>query len=158
VMSIPDEPMRQYFTLLTELPMDEVDRLLAPGVNPRDAKEVLGKAIAGQYNGAEAAERAAAQFRRRAAGEDPDEITDAPLDPTKLDPEGRIPAFALLRELRLESSGANARRVIQQGGMTVGPDREVVPDPMTLIAVTDGLIVRVGKNKIVRVRISRPAP
>ena len=34
VMSIPDEPMRQYFTLLTELPLAEVDRLLAPGVNP----------------------------------------------------------------------------------------------------------------------------
>ncbi len=68
VMSVPDEPMRQYFTLLTELPMDEVDRLLAPGVNPRDAKEVLGKAIVEQYNGAEAAEQAAAEFRRRAAG------------------------------------------------------------------------------------------
>ncbi len=153
VMSVPDEPMRQYFTLLTELPMDEVDRLLAPGVNPRDAKEVLGKAIAGQYNGAEAAERAAAEFRRRAAGEDPDEIPDAPLDASKLDPAGRIPAFALLRELRLESSGANARRVIQQGGMTVGPDRQAVPDPMTLIAVTDGLVVRVGKRKIVRVKL-----
>src|SRR5580693_1032242 len=63
VMSIPDEPMRQYFTLLTELPMDEVDRLLGPKINPRDAKEVLGRAIAGQYNGAEAAERAAAEFR-----------------------------------------------------------------------------------------------
>src|SRR3954454_17753626 len=39
VMSIPDEPMRQYFTLLTDIPLDQVDRLLAPGVNPRDAKE-----------------------------------------------------------------------------------------------------------------------
>ncbi len=47
VMSIPDEPMRQYFTLLTDLPLAEVDRWLAPGVNPRDAKEALGKAIVG---------------------------------------------------------------------------------------------------------------
>src|SRR5437764_3392833 len=28
VMSIPDEPLRQYFTLLTDLPLEEVDRLL----------------------------------------------------------------------------------------------------------------------------------
>ena len=56
VMSIPDEPMRQYFTLLTDLPLAEVDRLLAPGVNPRDAKEVLGKAIVSQYHGPEAAD------------------------------------------------------------------------------------------------------
>src|SRR5262249_10680785 len=72
IMSIPDEPMRPYFTLLTGLPMDEVDRLLAPGVNPRDAKELLGKAVVAQYHGADAAERAAEGFRRRAAGEDPD--------------------------------------------------------------------------------------
>ena len=34
VMSIPDEPMRQYFTLLTDLPLAEVDRLLGPGRQP----------------------------------------------------------------------------------------------------------------------------
>ena len=44
-MSIPDEPLRQYFTLLTDIPLAEVDRLLAPGVNPRDAKEVLARTI-----------------------------------------------------------------------------------------------------------------
>src|SRR3954449_8722566 len=77
VMSIPDEPMLQYFTLLTDLPLAEVGQFLAPGVNPRDAKEVLGKAIVAQYHGADAADRAAAAFRRRASGEDPEEIPDA---------------------------------------------------------------------------------
>ena len=48
IMSIPDEALRQYFTLLTDIPMPEVDRWLGPGVNPRDAKEVLGKAIVAQ--------------------------------------------------------------------------------------------------------------
>jgi tyrosyl-tRNA synthetase len=158
VMSVPDEPMRQYFTLLTELPLEEVDRLLAPGVNPRDAKEVLGKAIVGQYHGAEAAERAASEFRRRAAGEDPDEIPDVPLDASKLDAEDRIPVFVLLRELGLETSGANARRVIEQGGMTIGPERRAITDPKALIVVTDGLIVRVGKRKIVRVKLVSPGP
>jgi tyrosyl-tRNA synthetase len=158
VMSIPDEPMRQYFTLLTELPMDEVDRLLAPGVNPRDAKEVLGKAIAGQYNGAEAADRAAAEFRRRAAGEDPEEIPDAWLDASKLDPDGRILAFVLIKEIGLRSSSSDARRLVEQGGVTIGPDRQPVADPKALIVVTEGLIVRGGKHKIVRVRIRHQAP
>ncbi|KAJ3049241.1 hypothetical protein HK102_012535, partial [Quaeritorhiza haematococci] len=45
IMSVPDEPMAQYFTLLTDLPAEEVKALLAPGSNPRDAKEVLGKAV-----------------------------------------------------------------------------------------------------------------
>ena len=76
IMSVPDEPMRQYFTLLTEVPLEEIDRLLAAGVNPRDAKEALGKAIVAQYHGDEAADDAAEQFRRRAAGEDPDVIPE----------------------------------------------------------------------------------
>ena len=61
IMSVPDEPMKQYFTLLSEVPLEEVDRLLSPDVNPRDAKEVLGKAIVAQYHGEEAALRAAAR-------------------------------------------------------------------------------------------------
>jgi tyrosyl-tRNA synthetase len=158
VMSVPDEPMRQYFTLLTELPLEDVDRLLAPGVNPRDAKEVLGKEIVRQYHGAAAAERAAAEFRRRAAGEDPEEIPDVRLDTGQLDAEGRVPAFVLVKELGLESSTSNARRVIAQGGMTVGPERRAISDPKALIHVHDGLIVRVGKRKIVRVRLMGPEP
>jgi tyrosyl-tRNA synthetase len=154
IMSVPDGPMRQYFTLLTELPFEEVDRLLAAGVNPRDAKEVLGKSIVAQYHGDEAAERAAAEFRRRAAGEDPVEIPDVPLDPALLDAEGCLPAFVLVKELGLESSTSNARRVIAQGGMTVGPERQGISDPKASIHVMDGLIVRVGKRKIVRVKLA----
>jgi tyrosyl-tRNA synthetase len=153
LMSIPDQPMRQYFTLLTELPLAEVDRLLAPEVNPRDAKEVLASAIVAQYHGEAAASRAAADFRRRTAGEDPDNIADLFLDASQLDSEGRVPAFILLREVGLESSSSNARRVIEQGGFNVGERREVITDPKALIFVSDGLIIRVGKVKIGRIRL-----
>lgn len=153
VMSIPDEPMRQYFTLLTDLPMPEIDALLAPGVNPRDAKEALGRAIVSQYHGAVAAGQSAAEFRRRAAGEDPDEIPDIALSADKLDAEGRVPAPILIKELKLDTSTSNARRVIEQGGFNVGPERETISDPKALIYVSDGLIVRVGKRKIARIRL-----
>jgi tyrosyl-tRNA synthetase len=155
IMSIPDEPMRQYFTLLTELPLSEVDQLLSPGVNPRDAKEALGKSIVAQYHGAEAAERAATAFRRRSAGEDPDVVVEVVLAADKVDADGRIPAFVLLKELGLETSTSNARRVIEQGGMNIGPERDVITDPKTLVTVHDGLIVRVGKRKIVRVAVGK---
>ena len=202
VMSVPDEPMRQYFTLLTELPMEVVDELLAPDVNPRDAKEVLAELIVSQYHPeqvpstvgdpgvpdspahqftivkqppdsqgqhrtkvympylttSKAAKSAAAAFDRRAAGEDPLEIPEARLDVAKLSTEGKIPAFVLIKELGLESSGSNARRVIEQGGLTIGPDRQAVSDPKSLIDVSNGLIVRVGKRKIVRVRIAQDGP
>jgi tyrosyl-tRNA synthetase len=155
IMSVPDEPMRQYFTLLTELPLHEVDRLLAPDVNPRDAKEVLGKSIVAQYHGDHAADQAAAEFRRRASGEDPDDVADVALASTKLDAQGRIPGPNLIKELGLESSTSNARRVIEQGGFNVGvgPSRQTINDVKALITVHDGLIVRVGKRKIARVRL-----
>jgi tyrosyl-tRNA synthetase len=153
IMSIPDESMRQYFTLLTDMPMKDCDDLLAPGINPRDAKEALGKAIVSQYHGIEEAERAAAEFRRRALGEDPDQIPEIALPADKLDAERRIPAPTLIKELNLESSTSNARRVIEGGGFNIGPHRETVADPKALISVSDGLIVRVGKRKIARVRL-----
>jgi len=155
IMSIPDEPMKLYFTLLTDLPLEEVDQLLGPGVNPRDAKEALGKAIVAQYHGEEAADRAAAEFRRRAAGEDPEVIPDVTLAADKLDAQSRIWAPALIKELGLESTTSSARRLIEQGGFSVGIGgaRETITDVKALVSVSDGLIVRVGKRKIARVRL-----
>ena len=153
VMSIPDGPMRQYFTLLTDLPLAEVDRLLGPGVNPRDAKEVLGKAIVAQYHGDSAAEAAAAAFRKRSEGLDPDEIPEVVVPRDQLDAAGRMPIPRLIVALGLETSTSNGRRVVEQGGVTMGPDRTPITDSKAAIDVTDGLIVRVGKRKIARVRI-----
>jgi len=153
VMSIPDGPIRQYFTLLTDLALAEVDRLLGPGVNPRDAKEVLGKAIVAQYHGAAEAEAAAAAFRKRSEGLDPDEIPEVTVPRDQLDPEGRISIPRLIVALGLETSTSNGRRVVEQGGVNVGPDRTPVADFKSLIAVTDGLIVLVGKRKIARVKL-----
>src|SRR5262249_26765400 len=74
LMSIPDEPLRQYFTLLTDLPLAEIDRWLVPGVNPRDAKEALARTIVAELTTAAEADAAAAEFRRRTHGIDPDVI------------------------------------------------------------------------------------
>ena len=153
VMSLPDGPMRQYFTLLTDLDTAEIDRLLAAEVNPRDAKEVLGRAIVAEYHGAAAAEAAAAEFRRRAKGEDPEEIPEVALSRDLLDASGTIPAPRLIVALGLESSTSNARRSIEGGGFNVGPDRTVVRDVQALVEVHDGMIVRVGRRKLARVRI-----
>jgi tyrosyl-tRNA synthetase len=153
VMSVPDEPLRQYLTLLTDLSASEIDALLAPGTNPRDAKDRLARRIVAFYHGEEAAAHAADAFRKRAAGEDPDEIPEVALPPSTVDPDGCMPGPKLIVALALESSTSNARRVIQGGGVTVGDDREPVTDPSARVPVYDGLIVRVGKRRIARVRI-----
>src|SRR4051794_15605381 len=153
LMSIPDEPLEQYFTLLTDLPLAEVDRWLAPGVNPRDAKETLARAIVAGLTSPADADAASAEFRRRTHGEDPAEIPERPVPRDQLDAEGRLQAARLIVALGLEKSTSDARRVIDGGGVTIGPERSAVTDPKTLIEVRDGLIVRVGKTgrKIARV-------
>jgi len=153
VMSLPDGPMRQYFTLLTDLPIAEVDALLGEGVNPRDAKEVLGKAVVAQYHGAEAAGGAAEAFRRRAKKLDPDVIPEKTVE-AAVSGGGPIPLARLMVELGLESSISNSRRAIEQGGVTIGPDRAIVTDPKATIELVDGLIVRSGKRRIVKVRLT----
>jgi len=151
LMSIPDEAMRQYFTLLTDIPLAEVDRLLGPESNPRDAKEALGKAIVTQYAGQAKADEAALEFRRRSEGLDPAEIPEIAIPSGEVDPSGRVTMPRLIVLLGFESSTSNARRVMEGGGVNIGSERTVITDPKAMIEVTSGLIVRVGKRKIARV-------
>lgn len=151
IMSIPDAAMRQYFTLLTDIPLAEVDQLLGPDLNPRNAKETLGKTIVTQYWGSDRASEAADEFRRRSEGQDPSEVPDVRIAASQLDADGKIQVPRLIVLLGLESSTSNARRAMEQGGVNVGSDRTRVTDPKARIDVSSGLIVRVGKRKIARV-------
>ncbi len=55
--------------------------------------------------------------------------------------------------MNLAASGNEARRLVQGGGVTIGPDREKVTDPNFLVPVTQGLIVRVGSKEVLRVKL-----
>ena len=154
VMSIPDEPMRQYFTLLTDLPMAGDRRACSrPESTPGTPRKCWVRRSSRNIT-----------ERRQPSGRPPSSAGGPPArTPTrfptsrsaadKLDAEGRIPAPILIKELGLDSSTSNARRVIEQGGFNVGPERETISDPKALIYVSDGLIVRVGKRKIARIRL-----
>jgi tyrosyl-tRNA synthetase len=67
--------------------------------------------------------------------------------------DGKIGICKLLVLLHLASSNNEARRSVTGGAVTFGPEREKVTDPTTNVVVTDGLIVRVGKRQVVRVRL-----
>ncbi|MHC5537248.1 tyrosine--tRNA ligase [Singulisphaera rosea] len=154
IMSIPDEPLRQYFTLLTDVSFDEIDRWLGPGVNPRDAKEALAKTIIAGLTNQDEADAAAAEFRKRAQGKDPDVIPEVTIPADQVDGEGRIPLPRLIVVLGFETSTSNARRVLEGGGVSLGDDRAKVVDHKHLVELRDGLIVRSGKRNIARVRLS----
>jgi tyrosyl-tRNA synthetase len=153
LMSIPDSCMRMYFELLTDRPIDEVQRLLAPDAHPRDAKVALAKDIVEQYHGSPAADAAAGEFDRRfREKQDPAEIPEVVIPLSELK-DGRIRIARLLVLAGLAPSTSEGRRLVSQGGITFGPDRERVSDPKGEIAVSDGLLIRVGSRRIARIRI-----
>ena len=154
-MSLPDTLMREWFTLLTERSAEEIARLTdAQSVHPRDAKLTLAGDIVRFYHGETAASDAQAEWiKRNTKKQDPTEIPEVRVPAASLT-EGKMPATKLLVALKLATSNNEARRLIQGGGVTIGPEREKVLDPNQMIPLTPGLIVRVGgSRRVVRVRI-----
>ena len=87
IMSVPDEPMRQYFTLLTELPTGEVDRLLAPGGQPAGRQgSSWARRSSAQYHGhgsrRTCRRRVPPPRRRRGPRRDPRRSTSPPTSST----------------------------------------------------------------------------
>jgi tyrosyl-tRNA synthetase len=151
-MSIPDQLLDDWFTLLTDRPPDEIKSLIA--ADPMAAKKTLGRDIVGFYHGADAAAAAETEWVSRFSNKnDPTDIPEGGIPAASLT-DGKLPATKLLVALKLAPSNNEARRLIQGGALTIGPDREKVADPNAAITVTSGLIVRVGSRRVVRVNLT----
>jgi tyrosyl-tRNA synthetase len=144
-MSVEDEVMEVWFTQLTRLSGEEITELLAG--HPRDAKARLGRELVELLHGAEAADAAADAFDRQfRGGELPEDIPEH-----RWPGEGALPLANLLRELGLASSGGEARRLVEQGGVRV--DGEVASEAMGMVEPPEGeLLIQVGKRRFARLR------
>lgn len=145
-MSIPDTLIATYFTYFTDVSMAEVGSMvqaMQAGANPRDAKMRLAREIVQTYCGAEAARTAEEHFKTVfQRGELPDEIPEVAVA------AGEVPLFKLLVDTGLAASSSEARRLVQQGGVTI--DGEKAVDPTGAVAVAAGMILRAGKRKFAR--------
>lgn len=147
VMSISDELMWSYFTLLSFRPMAEIDLMkqeVAAGRNPRDCKVLLGQEIVARFHSQAAAEKALEDFNHRAKGGIPDdipalELTGAPLG-----------IAALLKAANLVPSTSEANRNIEQHGVRI--DGTVVSDK-TLKLEAGTYVIQVGKRRFAKVTL-----
>ncbi|OUM90744.1 MAG: tyrosine--tRNA ligase [Bacillus thermozeamaize] len=154
-MSVPDELMPKYYELLTDLPLEEVAQIrtqLENGrLHPRDAKMRLARTLVRMYHGDAAADEAERHFVTVfQQGALPDEIPDVSIS-REIARDGSIWIVQLLTALNLVPSNAEARRMIQQGGVRI--DGERVDDVNRQVVVRDGMIVQVGKRKFARVKL-----
>jgi tyrosyl-tRNA synthetase len=151
-MQLPDGVMKMYFELLTEVSLDEVDRLLAGHL--KEAKVTLAKLVIAQYHSAADGDAAAARWQAEIGGEAlPTDIPDVSLDSSLLT-NGTMTAVKLLTTLNLCPSGGEAKRLIQGGGAKLGEDKSTITSHDQQIPITDGLLVWAGKKKYCRVKLS----
>jgi tyrosyl-tRNA synthetase len=147
ILSISDEQMWKWYTLLSfrsEAEIAALQREVAEGRNPKDAKVALAKEITARFHNAAAADAAEADFQLRAKGGVPDEIPEVTLSGA---PMG---LGALLKAANLAPSTSEALRLVDQGGVRI--DGTVVSDKgLKLGAGT--FVVQVGKRKFARVTL-----
>jgi len=154
VMSIPDSIMVAYWTLLTGASrheLEDVGRRLASGeYHPAQAKRDLAEKLVSLYHGPEAALGARMNFDRVFKDRDEPEDILAVVVPKDAIQDGRIWMPRLLSALGLAASNAEARRLIEQGGVKLrgevfgDSEAEVEPGELT------GAVLQVGKRKFVK--------
>ncbi|HBG27435.1 MAG TPA: tyrosine--tRNA ligase [Phycisphaerales bacterium] len=148
VMSISDEMMENYFTLLTNLPTEKIKELVdSQKTHPKEAKVFLGKTIIKQFYDEAAAQMAADEFEKVFAQKQlPQDMPEV-----KIANEA-ITAAKLLTACNLVASGGEAKRLIAGGGMSI--DGEKVSDPNKSITPVNGMIVRAGKLKFAKLMVN----
>lgn len=150
VMSIPDELIVRYFRYGAFAGEDEIaamEKGLKDGsVHPRNAKVDTAKRIVSLYHDEQAAKEAFEEFERMFKKKElPDEIPEKEID---LEKESKI--MDIISLAGLSQSKKEARRLVQQGGVSV--DGEKVTDPFFIVDISEYRLIKVGKRKFLRIR------
>ncbi len=150
--NIADADVERCLKLLTFLPLSEIAELVAEGADINKAKSVLAWQLVDLVHGREEAEKArTAAEALFGQGAVPVDMPTATVDAAAL--SSGIPVLELLTVTGLVPSKGEARRLIQQGGLTVnGGKVESFDRTFSDADLEDGaLIVRQGKKKYHRV-------
>ncbi len=148
LMSISDELMWSYFTLLSFKPLSEIAKMkeeVLAGRNPRDFKVALGQEIVARFHSLDAAEKALEDFNHRAKGGVPDDIPELALSGAPLG------IGQLLKQANLVPSTSEAMRNVEQGGVKI--DGVTISDK-ALKVPAGTMVVQVGKRKFAKITLS----
>jgi tyrosyl-tRNA synthetase len=149
-MSIPDSLMWDWMLLLTDWPEGDIaarrDAMATGALHPKQVKQGLARLLVETFHDADAARLAEAEFETVfSRGGLPDDVPELALD-------GGQPIVRLLAAAGLATSNSEARRLVQQGAVSV--DGERVSDPQAeLAARPEPYLCKVGKRRFVRLRL-----
>jgi tyrosyl-tRNA synthetase len=144
IMSISDDLMWDYYTLLTDYTEEEIENF-KKNLHPMEAKKKLAHFIVERFHGKEQADKALEFFVKTFSEREFPE--DAPIIEVPYGLKRR--AYELLFELGIESSKNSARRVVEGGGLRINGAK--VEDPNQEIEIKDELRLQVGKKRFYKV-------
>ena len=154
--NVGDADVNKCLRMLTFLPMEEVERLSAlEGAEINKAKEILAfeitKLVHGEEEATKALEASRSAFSGGAASAD---VPTTEMAISDFDGEGKG-LISLLSELKLAESNGDARRTIEQGGVSVNGEK--VTDTKKFITAADFsdgvLLIQKGKKKFHKIVI-----
>ncbi len=153
--NVDDNDVLKCIRMLTFLPLEEIDKMADwEGAQLNEAKEILAfeltKLVHGEEEAVRAQESAKALFRSGNAAEMPTvELTAEDLS------DGSIGILNLLTKSGMVPSNSEARRAVQQGGVSV--DGEKISDVHAVVEEArlsgDGLVLKKGKKNFRRMII-----
>lgn len=146
LMSIPDNMITRYFSLLTDATKDELeayDKQIEDGsINPRNIKMKLAHKITEEYHGKEGADKAQEEFINVVSNKGiPEDIQEV-----KVEQEKNI--LDLITELKFTASRGEAKRLIQGGGVKI--DGEKITDMGYTISFEESVVLQAGKRKFAK--------
>ncbi len=149
IMSIPDNLIISYFKLLTRISLNKIEKyekkLSKKQVNPRELKSELAKEIVTFYYGEKKAEKVEKEFNRVFKEKKaPEDIPEFEIK------EKKLSVLDLLVKVNLASSKSEAKRLVNQGGVTI--DRELLNDWKKEIDIKKGMLIKVGKRNFIKIK------
>ena len=149
-LRIPDNLIYTYFELASDIPNNELasikKQLGDSSVNPRDVKRRLARTFVTMYHSAEAAKEAEAEFDKIFIDKEIPENIEEYTFRKGIDEASLI---GLMTTTKLATSKSEARRLIEQGGVSI--DGERVSDLNTPVPTAKQFILKVGKRKFLKV-------
>ena len=150
IMSISDDLMWRYFSLLSFKSSEEISNLkeeIKQGANPRDIKFLLAEEIVERFNngwGSKSKENFINRFQKGNISQELDEINFEISENSEL-------LTRVLKESELLKSTSDAIRMIKQGAIKVNDER--VSDPKFSLKKGSSNLVLVGKKKAAKINI-----
>ncbi|MCD4680744.1 MAG: tyrosine--tRNA ligase [Bacteroidales bacterium] len=152
IMQMNDSNIIPYFTLLTDMPIDEIDKMKIELENSPTteviltAKKKLAFDIVHQFHGADIARKALNDYGKT----DKEGMPVFSVNDLNLTNNSHINIIDMMLQLFDLKSRGECKRLLEPGAVKI--DDQKVTETETLIFAEAGMIVKVGKNRIVKLQ------